>query len=153
MTNLPPCGLYQTQEALPGKEEWVRENLLVYFHNHSQQELPLLLLPSTNHANQWSFHNKGYLIRETEYIKSLKALTPEGYYILNETIYLSHEEMIPEGTLVQLGYNRTGDPILFLADFGESNINFPSSGLKCTPDIFDLLKSVGFLTPSFPDPH
>jgi hypothetical protein len=150
---LPPCGLYKTTEPLPGKEEWVRENLLVYFHNHSQQGPPLVLLPASNSHNRWTFHDKGYLIREPEYVDSLVPSKPEGFYTLTEAIYLSHEEMIPEQTLVQLGYNRGADPILFLAEFEKSSIQFPTSGLKCTLEIFDLLEPVNFRVPEFRKMH
>lgn len=150
---LPPCGLYKTAVPLPGKEEWVRENLLVYFHNHSQQGPPLLLLPASNASNRWTFHDKGYLIRDTDYIAKLVALRPEGFYVLSEAIYLSHEEMIPESTLVQLGYNRAADPILFLAEFEANSVAFPTSGLKCTLEIFDLLEEVNFRVPEFRQMH
>lgn len=153
MSELPPCGIYRTTEALPGKEEWVRENLLVYFHNHSQQGPPLLLLPSANANNRWSFHDKGYLVREEDYIETLEQLPFEGFYVLREAIYISHDEMIPEDTLVQLGYNRAAEPIIFLAEFDESAINFPNSGLKCTAEIFELLDEVGFRVPLFRDMH
>lgn len=153
MNDLPPCGIYKTTQALPGKEEWVRAGLLVYFHNHSQQGPPLLLLPSANSNNRWSFHDKGYLVRETDYTQTLEGLMAEGFYILNEAIYLSHDEMIPERTLVQLGYNRAADPIIFLAEFSESSVNFPENGLKCTPDIFELLDEVNFRVPTFRDMH
>lgn len=152
-STLPPCGLYRTREPLPGKEEWVRENLLVYFHNHSQQGPPLLLLPASNTQNRWTFHDKGYLIRTPEFVDTLVQLKPEGYYVLSEPIYLSHDEMIPEQTLVQLGYNRSADPILFLADFESNAIHFPTNGLKCTLEIFDLLDSVSFRVPEFRDMH
>ncbi len=146
---LPPCGIYRTTAPLPGKEEWVRENLLVYFHNHSQQGPPLLLLPATNTENRWEFHDKGYLIREPEYVDSLVGLQDEGLYVLNEPIYLSRDEFIPEETLVQLGYNRSADPILFLAKFTDNQIVFPASGLKCTLEIFDMLREVNFRVPGY----
>ncbi len=150
---LPPCGLYKTEAPLPGKEEWVRENLLVYFHNHSQQGPPLLLLPAANSDNRWTFHDKGYLIRDPDYVDDLAPLKAEGFYVLSEAIYLSHEEMIPEQTLVQLGYNRAADPILFLAEFEGNGVQFPNSGLKCTLEIFDLLEPVNFRTPEFRQMH
>ncbi|WP_230467592.1 hypothetical protein [Lujinxingia vulgaris] len=149
--SLPPCGLYRTTEALPGKEQWVRENLLVYFHNHSQQGPPLLLLPAANAHNRWSFHEKGYLIREPAYVSTLTPLKPEGLYVLGERIHISRDEFIPEATLVQLGYTRGADPILFLARFEGSGIQFPSSGLKCTSEIFGLLDEVNFRTPDYGD--
>src|SRR5690554_7002346 len=82
--NLPPCGLFRTTEALEGKEQWVRAGMLVYFHNHSQQGPPLVLLPSENQDNRWIFHEKGYLIRDLGYSETLEALKPEGLYILEE---------------------------------------------------------------------
>ncbi len=147
--SLPPCGVYRTSRPLPGKEEWVRENLLVYFHNHSQQGPPLLLLPATNNNNRWQFHDKGYLIRDPGFAQTLEPLMEEGLYVLTEPIYLSRDEFIPEETLVQLGYNRAGDPILFLGKFVENQVVFPSSGLKCTPEIFDMLKPVNFRLPGY----
>jgi hypothetical protein len=153
MTNLPPCGIYKTRKALAGKEEWVRENILIYFHNHSQQGPPLVLLPASNAHNRWTFHDKGYLVKDPDFAESLLELKPEGFYILNEAIFLSHEDVIPENTLVQLGYNRSGDPILFLAQFDNNTIQFPTSGLKCTLEIFDLLRPVDFRTPEYRDQH
>lgn len=150
--SLPPCGLYKTTQPLPGKEQWVRENLLVYFHNHSQQGPPLLLLPASNSENRWSFHEKGYLIREPGYVSTLLPLKAEGLYVLREPIYLSREEFIPDETLVQVGYTRSADPILFLAKFSENTISFPSSGLKCTTEIFSMLDEVNFETPGRADP-
>lgn len=148
-SSLPPCGIYRTTVPLPGKEEWVRENLLVYFHNHSQQGPPLLLLPATNASNRWIFHDKGYLIREPDYVETLVGLKEEGFYVLDEPIYLSRDEFIPEETLVQLGYNRAGDPILFLAKFVDNQITFPASGLKCTFEIFEMLREVNFRVPNY----
>lgn len=153
MTNLPPCGIYKTRKALAGKEEWVRENILIYFHNHSQQGPPLVLLPASNAHNRWTFHDKGYLVKDPDFAESLLELKPEGFYILNEAIFLSHDDVIPENTLVQLGYNRSGDPILFLAQFDNNTIQFPNSGLKCTLEIFDLLRPVDFRTPEYRDQH
>ena len=145
----PPCGVYKTTAPLSGKEEWVRENLLVYFHNHSQQGPPLLLLPAANTGNRWSFHDKGYLIRDSDYVDSLVELLEEGLYVLTEPIYLSRDEFIPEETLVQLGYNRSADPILFLAKFVDNQVVFPTSGLKCTMEIFEMLKPVNFRLPGY----
>ncbi len=149
--SLPPCGVYKTTAPLPGKEQWVRENLLVYFHNHSQQGPPLLLLPASNAHNRWNFHEKGYLIRDPSYVSTLTPLKEEGLYVLREPIYLSRDEFIPERTLVQLGYTRSADPILFLAQFSENGISFPTSGLKCTTEIFGMLEDVNFATPERED--
>jgi hypothetical protein len=149
-SDLPPCGLYKTTEALPGKEEWVRENLLVYFHNHSQQGPPLILLPSSNAYNRWKFHDKGYLVRDDGFVETLVPLQDEGFYILQEPLYLSEEEFIPERTLVELGYNRAAEPILFMGKFKENTIEFPTSGLKCTTEIFEMLEEAPFRVANAP---
>lgn len=149
--SLPPCGLYKTTEPLPGKEQWVREHLLVYFHNHSQQGPPLILLPASNAHNRWSFHEKGYLIRDPSFVATLTPLKAEDLYVLREPIYLSRDEFIPEQTLVQLGYTRSADPILFLANFSDNAITFPANGLKCTTEIFGMLEDVNFATPERQD--
>ena len=147
---LPPCGVYKTMAPLPGKEDWVRENMFVYFHNHSQQGPPLLLLPATNVHNRWTFHDKGYLIREMHYVSKLEPLLQEGLYTLTEPIYLSRDEFIPESTLVQLGYNRNADPILFLSKYNENQVIFPNNGLKCTTEIFEMVEPVEFRVPGYP---
>lgn len=149
--NLPPCGLFRTTEPLKGKEQWVRAGMLVYFHNHSQQGPPLVLLPSENRENRWVFHEKGYLIREPEYAETLEPLLAEGLYVLTEPIHLSREEFIPDRTLVQLGYNRSADPILFLGQYEDNAIFFPDSGLKCTVEVFSLLREVEFRLPGQDD--
>ncbi|MFB6262936.1 MAG: hypothetical protein ABEL76_04820 [Bradymonadaceae bacterium] len=152
-SDLPPCGLYKTTEPLPGKEQWVREELLVYFHNHSEQGPPLLLLPSSNEDNRWTFHDKGYLIREPEYVETLIELEDEGFFILTEPLYLSDDEFIPENTLVELGYNRAAEPILFMGTFEDNAIVFPESGLKCTREVFEMLEPAPFRVPNAPTSH
>jgi hypothetical protein len=149
-SDLPPCGLYKTTRPLPNKEQWVRENLLVYFHNHSQQGPPLLLLPASNEHNRWTFHDKGYLIRDQEFVDTLESVEDEGFYILTEPLYLSEDEFIQERTLVELGYNRAAEPILFMGKFEENAIIFPESGLKCTAEIFDMLEPAEFRVPNAP---
>lgn len=146
-SELPECGLYRTTKPLPGKEQWVRKGILVFFHNHSQQGPPLILLPAANEGNRWQFHDQGYLVRQEEYLETLVPLKAEGFYILNEPIHLSSDEFIPERTLLQLGYNRGGEPIIFLGQFTNNSITFPESGLKCTLEIFELLDEVGFRVP------
>ncbi|MFB6350323.1 MAG: hypothetical protein ABEN55_19465, partial [Bradymonadaceae bacterium] len=84
--------------------------------------------------NRWSFHDKGYLIRDEEYVDSLIPVEDEGFYILQEPLYLSDDEFIPEQTLVELGYNRAAEPILFVGTFEDNAIAFPGvikGALEC----------------------
>ena len=42
---LPACGLYRTTKPLPDHEDEIGENTLVYFHNHSDSGLPVVVAP------------------------------------------------------------------------------------------------------------
>jgi len=140
---LPACGLYRTTIAMAGKEEQVGEGRLVMFHNHSKQGLPLVLLPQSNENNRWTFHERGYLVEDDMFLDGLVTLLAEGYYVLKEHVHVTKEEILPEGALVQLGYNPTANPILFVARFEGNTISFPSTGYR-----FDGFKVFKNLTPA-----
>ena len=147
-TSLPPCGIYRTGAALNGKEEQVPAGRLVMFHNHSEQGPPLVLLPQSNTANKWTFHTHGFLVEDDEFVERMIPLMPEGYYILKEHIHVTEQEIIPDRTLVQLGYNGKGEGILFPGRFEGNNIAFPEKGYGFKNDsIFDNLEQAGFRVP------
>lgn len=145
---LPPCGLYRTTVALPGHESQVASDRLVYFHNHSEQGPPLVLMPQSNTHNRWTFHDRGYLVESPEFIRALVPLRPEGYYVIRDHLHLSREEILPERTLVQLGYNREAEPILFVARFEENLIRFPDRGYRVNgPAVLEQLEPANFRAP------
>jgi len=147
-SQLPNCGLYQTGAALPGNEEGVPAGILVYFHNHSDQGPAMVLTPHDNEHNRWRFHERGWSVEEPDFIEAMVPLKPEGLYVNSEHIHISREEIIPERMLIQLGYNRGGDSILFVGRFEANTIAFPSQGYSfTTPDIQSSLESVGFNVP------
>ena len=45
---LPNCGLYRTTKPLPDNEAAVPADALVYFHNHSDSGLPVIVAPDHN---------------------------------------------------------------------------------------------------------
>jgi hypothetical protein len=113
-----PCGLYRATKALPGQEAQVPAGLLVYFHNHSANNVPLPSVIPADHNihNRWHFHSEGAIenLRAPSWVDSLEKVPEQGFYILRRE--LSFEGgTFQKGVLVQLGYTRTGDPILFLA--------------------------------------
>lgn len=114
---------------MPGHEEQVPADALVYFHNHSDQGEPLLLLPASNRHNVWTFHDRGYLVRDAQWMAELESLRAEGLYRLGEHLHAG-ETNLPAKTLVQLGYNRHGDPIVFAARRVDNTIVFPERGLR-----------------------
>lgn len=143
---LPNCGLYRTGRALLNAEEQVPEGVLVYFHNHSDQDSALVLTPHVNEHNRWRFHDRGWPVEDAEFISALVALKPEGLYVTAVHLHVTHEEIIPERTLVQLGYNRSGDSILFVGRFEENTITFPSQGYT-SASLEARLEPVGFNVP------
>ena len=129
-SQLPNCGLYRTGAALPGNEEQVPEGILVYFHNHSDQGPAMLLTPHSNEHNRWQFHERGWLVEASDFIEAMVPLKPEGLYVNTEHIHISPEEIIPARMLVQLGYNRSGDPILFVPELRDSVLGVPERGSR-----------------------
>jgi hypothetical protein len=144
----PKCGLYRTGIPLEGKEDSVAAERLVFFHNHSEQGPPLVLMPSVNEHNRWQFHDRGYLVESPGFLENLVPLRPEGFYILKGHVHVGRDEIIPERALVQLGYNRKAEPILFMGRFEGNTIVFPTTGYRFDSlDLFDHLEPAGFLVP------
>jgi hypothetical protein len=147
------CGLYRTTEPLPGREEKVGENRLVYYHNHSEEGPPVVLTPHANHHNFWEFHKKGWLVQDEDWPSTLAPLLPEGYYVVNHHIHLQQpEEVLSEGALVQLGYDSSGKIILFQAQFAGNTITFPKSGYGFSDgSVLKRLEPVRFTAPKLDD--
>ncbi len=60
--------------------------------------------------------------------------------------------MVNKNALVQLGYNGAGEPIIFFPKKGEdsNSLEFPTSGMKVPPNIYDLLEPVDLTGPNVP---
>jgi hypothetical protein len=125
---LPPCGIYRTGRALASDPEHVPKGALIKFHNHSDRGIPMLQAPKDNFNNVWTFHAQGPGIEgDPEFIEALVPLKPEGLYVLSEHIH-TPKGVIPGNALVQLGYNRSGHPILFLPKVLGNGLQFPEQG-------------------------
>ena len=145
---LPDCGLYRTGAALPGNEEQVREGILVRFHNHSEQGKPFVATPHENTNNRWQFHDQGWAAEDETFLSTMIPLKAEGFYINAEHLHISREEIIAPHTLLQLGYNRAGDSILFVARFEGNTIAFSENGYGFpSPDMQEHLEPAGFNVP------
>lgn len=130
---LPRCGLYRTTKPLPGNEQQVPAKRLVYFHNHSELGLPRVIVPEHISCNRWHFHGEGVHFRALSWAETLRRLPAQGYYVLNATFQFEGGAW-PKGVLVQLGYSRAGEPILFLArrraDAQDSHLAFSERGVR-----------------------
>jgi len=142
---LPACGLYRTTKPLPEHEGEVPAGTLVYFHNHSDSGLPVVVAPEHNVHNRWHFHGAGIAFRGMSWADSLTKLLAEGFYVLRRPLPVDQGEW-PKGTLVQLGYTRRGDPILFIAQvralLEENDLFFSDRGVSIQREQTTLLEPV-----------
>lgn len=141
---LPLCGLYKTIKRIPMGSVSIEDGLLVYFHNHSDQGPPIILLPEKNVHNRWVFQEKGYLLEDKALTNNLKSLKPEGLYRLREHFHPNDEEIVGENALVQLGYTMKAEPIIFFPKpIKENNaFFFPDKGMKIPESIYKLLELI-----------
>jgi hypothetical protein len=144
---LPKCGLYVTGIALADKEEAVAQGQLVYFHNHSRQGPPIVLLPHENTHNRWSFAEHGFLVEGEAALAFIGRLEPraaQGFYVAEKEIAVPGGR-IPARMLVQVGYNRQGEPILFPARTHENGMQFSEKGFRFDGlSVFERLRPGGF---------
>ncbi|MCK6512911.1 hypothetical protein L6R29_23525 [Myxococcota bacterium] len=142
-TTLPPCGLYRTGRALKGQETDIPAGILVMFHNHSNRDIPMLQLPRENTHNVWNFHEQGPGIENDDaFLAALQPLLDQGFYFLREELS-TPDGKFPKNALIQLGYNRNGDPILFIAQRSNdhNSLFFAETGYRF--EQLDILKKLG----------
>ena len=147
------CGLYRAPRALPGNEDKVPAGTLVYFHNHSDSGLPVVVVPEHNVNNRWHFHGAGIPFRGLSWADSLTKLPAEGFYMLRKSLAFDGGEW-PKGALVQLGYTKTGDPILFIgqvrAQLAENDLFFSDRGVSLTREQLAMLEPLQIFTEPTP---
>jgi hypothetical protein len=140
---LPDCGLYRTTKPLPEHEGEIAAGSLVYFHNHSDSGLPVVIAPEHNVHNRWHFHGAGIPFRGLSWAESLVKLPAEGCYMLRKTLTFEGGEW-PKASLVQLGYTRAGDPIVFIAQvraqLAENDLWFSERGVPLAREQLALLE-------------
>ena len=150
--DLPPCGLYKTTLPHPEKPEQVGSGRLVYFHNHSNQGVGMVLLPKANDQNKWAFHERGFSVSDAAWCHTLQPVAPEGLYIATAPLEASDDRVIAEGQLVQLGYNANAEGILFFPRKAESAnaLLIPDKGLKVSNALVNKLAPVRLVGPKKP---
>ena len=140
---LPECGLYRTTKPLPEHEAEVPANVLVYFHNHSDSGLPVVIMPDHNVHNRWHFHSAGIPFRGLAWADSLTKVLPEVFYSLRRAFQFEGGEW-PKASLVQLGYTKVADPILFIAQvraqLAENDLFFSERGVSIKREQLNLLE-------------
>jgi hypothetical protein len=142
---LPNCGLFRTTKALPEHEADIPANTLIYFHNHSDSGLPVVVVPDHNIMNRWHFHGAGIPFRGLSWADTLVKLPSEGFYSLRRQLDFDGGSW-PKATLVQLGYNKSGDPILFIAQqratLQENDLFFSDRGVGIAREQLSMLEAL-----------
>ncbi len=140
------CGLYRTPRALPGHEERVPAGSIIYFHNHSegQPALPSVIPPDHNIHNRWHFHGPAIeSLRAPSWVEALEKVPTEGFYTLRRELTFEGGSW-PKGAIVQLGYTKQADPILFIArvraSLAENDLFFADKGVGIKRDQLSILE-------------
>lgn len=146
---LPPCGLYRTTEPIDS----VPANRLVYFHNHGNPG-PGVYLPESWSANRARFSKSGTTLTDENLAFTLEPLHAEGLYRVRTPITCCDKKCrtYPEELLVQLGYNREGESILFVPQWSDTGLAFPEMGNKLDTDRLAELAPLKVSTPKASTP-
>ena len=110
-------GIFKTSQYLPGNEAQVGPDQLVLVRTDKEFAPASVLLPVNNVHNQWRFQMPGIKIPATSlsWGESLIKLPHEGFYRLRNEFTFGEKGKWIENAIVQLGYTRKAEPILFIA--------------------------------------
>lgn len=137
-TDKLPCGLYRTQKRIG---DAVPAGALVYYHNHGDPG-PGVYLPSGWKNNRAKFHKNGKTVPDPQYADSLVPLADEGLYRVAEAFHCCKKKCFAyhEGQLVQLGYNGKAQPLLFVPQWVDDELELPTSGTRIDDGNIDKLQ-------------
>jgi len=143
MFELPNPGLYRTTQPMPGQEEQVPANALVFVGQAENGGGMFVVRPGANRRNRWFWGEPTTPLRSPTWSKTLKPLPAEGFYVLPQTMELEGGGRWLQGAIVQLGYNAEGRGILFVAEWKEdgteNTLNFSDRGIVIDDRILDRL--------------
>ena len=136
---LPPCGLYRTTESIGS----IPAGRLVYFHNHGEPG-PGLYLPASWKGNRMTLSDKGTLLPSPADVRSLEPLPPEGFYRVASEFHCCEKKcrLFEAETLLQLGYNGSGDAIAFVPEFIDGMLALPTRGSRIDAINFSKMKQL-----------
>ena len=127
-----PCGICRTTEAIGDS---IPVGVLVYYHNHGDPG-PGVYLPLSWKYNRAVFDRKGTTVPRDEYAETLVPLLPEGLYRVIEPFHCCDRRCkhFEEDQLVQLGYNGSAQPILFVPELVGGAFAVPTRGTLVDDD-------------------
>jgi hypothetical protein len=138
-------GIYKTTKFLPGREADVAPNMLVLIRTDGEFAPASVLLPINNIHNQWRFAMPGIKVppASLNWGETLVKIPHEGFYRLKQEMTFGDTGKWVVGAIVQLGYTKAAEPILFIAQRRQPLTNnelwFSDKGVKIEPERVDEL--------------
>ncbi|MDH5493781.1 MAG: hypothetical protein OEY14_17655, partial [Myxococcales bacterium] len=140
-----------TTQAHPLESEAIPAGALVYVGKAGETDR-FVVRPEENLNNRWFWKEPTVPLTDAAWGATLERLPPEGFYTLPETLPLEGGGRWLQNALVQLGYNRSGQAIIFVAERRETReenaLFFGSKGVR----IDDALMSRLIWAPILPVP-
>lgn len=148
-------GLHRTTRALEGEERSVPLDRLVFLLPRAAHVD--LFVPERGAHNRWHFPGPPFVVRDTVWLDSLVPLRPQGHYFLSSPLAFDGGTW-PARALVQLGYSRLGEPMLFLAQLRaerrDNVLQFGGEGVRVNDDDLARLEPVAlFVEPGADGPE
>ena len=156
MSDFPEPGIYKTTKYLPSHEADVGPDQLVLIRTDGEFAPASVLSPVRNENNQWQFQMPGIKLpaASLKWSDTLVKVPREGFYRLLEEFTFGESGRWVKNAIVQLGYTRNAEPILFIAQrrnpLTSNDLWFSDRGVKVDTDIFDKLEVLSWYQE--PDP-
>ena len=136
-------GIYKTTKYLPNHEADVQPDQLILIRTDGDFGPASVLKPVQNNNNQWQFQMPGIKIpaASLNWGSTLIKLPHEGFYrLLKEKTFEGGGKWLVNA-IVQLGYTRAAEPILFIAQrrspLASNDLFFSDKGVKVSFDDLD----------------
>jgi hypothetical protein len=144
-------GIYKTTKFLPGQEAEISPNLLVLIRTDGDFAPASVLKPVRNENNTWRFAMPGVKIpaNSLNWGETLEKIPHEGFYRLTREYSFGKEGRWLKNAIVQLGYTKAAEPILFIAQrrhpLVANDLFFTDKGVKMTlEEIKDLIEPLAW---------
>lgn len=113
----------------------------VYFHNHGNPG-PGIYLPERWVRNRAEFHPQGYTLTNPRDAHTLFPLASEGLYRVSRAFECCEKKCrrYEEETLVTLGYDGSGTPILFSPELMDGAVVIPEQGTRIDDTRIEFLR-------------
>ncbi|MGZ3424235.1 MAG: hypothetical protein ACXWUG_22510 [Polyangiales bacterium] len=141
------CGLYRTTRPLATAPDRIGAGILINLHSCPRlaAQGPVVHLPQYSAFNRWAWCHDSHSVSPLSWIETLIALPAEGFYLLREPLEFEAASW-PAQSLVQLGYDRAGTPLLFLAQrrrqLAENDLIFADAGIPLPLDRLSVLAPI-----------